>query len=250
MFKQLKVNAAIAAVLLGAFLMTTQAHASTVTLIEDSWVDWPGYSSSKGDEYGDPKIDKMRVTVGDDNVLQKVELLWRPNSGSYTRIKFDSLFINSYDTTTTNSDWDDWDYFIHDGGSEHTYTNSTPMADLINGNVPGDGLWSVKANYQYTMTKSTVLREDNPDGIDADYLENRQDFASHITWDSTNGVLTYDLESFGITSDSGFYIAYAPYCANDVIGGQVSAVPVPASMYLFITGFLGLIGYGKRNKLA
>jgi hypothetical protein len=99
------------------------------------------------------------------------------------------------------------------------------------------------------MTKSTRLRENNPDGIDADYLENRQDFSSNITWDPNNGVLTYDLASFGISAENGLFVAYAPYCANDVIGGQVSAVPIPASAYLFITGFLGLIGYA-RNKQA
>jgi hypothetical protein len=250
MFKQLKVNWAIAALLLSVFLMISQAHASTVTVIEDSWVDWPGYSSTKGDEHGNPKLDKIRVTVADNNVLEKIEILWRPNSeNNYTRIKFDSLFINSYDTTTTNSDWDDWDYFVHDGGTEHTYTNSTPLGDLVSGNVAGDGLWTVQANYQYTMTASTRLRENNPDGIDADYLENRQDFSSNITWDPNNGVLTYDLASFGISAENGLFVAYAPYCANDVIGGQVSAVPIPASAYLFITGFLGLLGYA-RNKRA
>lgn len=222
-----------------------KASASTVTIIEDTWINWPGYTSSLGDELGSPKLDKMRITVGDNHVLEKVELLWRPNSGTYTRIRFDSLFINSYDIVTTNNDWDDWDYLVHDGGNEHTWTGGT-VNDVVNGTIPGDGLWSLLPDYQYTTAKTSNLRQDNPNGIDANYLENQQDFSLNITWDSSNGILTYDLAAFGITAENGLFVAYAPYCANDLIGGSVNPVPVPATVWLFASGLVGLISFHRR----
>lgn len=116
--------------------------------------------------------------------------------------------------------------------------------------MPDDGIWKVKKNYQYTTAKSSDLRQDNPNGIDAKYLKRGKDFSSYLTWDSTNGVLTYDLASFGIKSESGFYIAYSPYCANDLIGGSVSAVPIPAAVWLFASGLIGLVAFRRRaNKL-
>ncbi len=247
MIQKLEIKIAIVAILINGFLALSQAQASSVTIIEDTWINWPGYTSNLGDELGSPKIDKLRITVSENNILEKVELLWRPNSGTFTRIKFDSLFINSKDLTTTNGNWDDWDYLIHDGGNQHTWTNGD-INDVVNGNVPGDGLWDVKTNYQYTTAKSSNLRQDNPNGIDANFLENQKNFSSYINWNSSDGILTYDLASFGIMSESGFFVAYSPYCANDVIGGSVNPVPVPATVWLFASGLIGLIGLGKRKK--
>jgi len=237
----------ILAILVGMFFVATQVQSATITVIDDNWVNWPGYTSSRGDEHGSPHIDKLRITVSDDNTLQKVELLWRAEDTTHTRIQFDSLFVNSYAQMTTNNNWDDWDYLIHDGGDQHTWTDGS-VGDVVNGNVPGDGLWEVKANYEYTTAKTSNLRQDNPNGIDANFLQNQQDFSSHITWNPTDGILTYDLSSFGIVSDSGFFIAYAPYCANDVIGGSTSPVPVPAAVWLFASGLIGFVGFGKSKK--
>jgi len=238
----------IIAILLGLFFVVSQAQSATITVIDDNWVNWPGYTSTRGDEHGSPHIDKLRITVSDDNTLQKVELLWRTEDATHTRIQFDSLFINSHDQMTTSNNWDDWDFLIHDGGDQHTWTSGS-VSDVVDGNVPGDGLWSVNANYQYTTAKvGAGLRDGNPNGIDAGFLENQQDFSSHITWNSTDGILTYDLSSFGIVSESGFFIAYSPYCANDVIGGSTSPVPVPAAVWLFASGLIGFIGFGKSKK--
>ncbi len=224
------------------------ANAAAVTIIEDTWINWPGYTSANGDEIGNPKLDRMRVTINDNNILERVELLWRPNSGEFTRIKFDSLFINSYDITTTNSDWDDWDYFVHDGGDQHSNTGGH-IHDVVNGHVPWDGLWEVKANYKYTTAKSSDTRQDNPNGIDRTSLKHREHFSSYLTWDSQNGILTYDLAAFGISAENGVFVAYAPYCANDLIGGYASAnpVPIPATVWLFASGLLGLVTMRRRT---
>ncbi len=242
---QLKLKTVFSAILLGGLLILSQAQASNVTIINDTWVNWPGFTTSPNDEIGNPKLEEMRVTVSDSNILEKVELVWKSNS--HTRIEFDSLFINSYDLTTTNGDWDDWDYLIHDGGNTHTGTGGSALADVVNGNVPGNGLWEVQANYAYTTVKTTLGRENNPNGIDADYLENSQVFSPQ--WDDSTGtgILTYDLASLGIMSESGFFIAYSPYCANDVIGGTVNPVPVPATVWLFASGLTGLISFRRRS---
>jgi hypothetical protein len=39
-------------------------------------------------------------------------------------------------------------------------------------------------------------------------------------------------------------------CANDVIEGSVSTVPVPAAAWLFGSGLLGLVGVARRKKVS
>lgn len=64
---------------------------------------------------------------------------------------------------------------------------------------------------------------------------------------SAGSVFTYDF-NHGDPYDSSF--GFAPFYAMAVYDGDVSAVPVPAAMWLFGSGLLGLIGITRRKKTA
>ena len=212
-------------------LAIPQANATTFTYA-DHWLDWPGYDSGSPYNTQDvvghrPQVEQMIITTNDSDMLQSVQVVFATDT---ERLVFDSLFINSYNNTTTNTSWDDWDYFVHDGNLHGQGQTS--------GTVPNNGLYTVNADYVYTTTLH--YRTGNPNGIDAGSLA-EMDLSFSPTYDSD--ILTYDFSSYGIDVSDGFFFAYAPWCANDVMG-----TPEPATMLLFGTGMIGLIGIGRRRS--
>ena len=210
-------------------LVSPQARATTYTY-GDNWVNWPGYTSSLDDENGTPKIDHMDVTING-GYLDSVSIFLHDST---YRQAFDSLFIS------TGGAWDSWDYFVHDGGNGSYQTRHT------DGNVPTKGLYSVKPNYTYTYVKD-YNRIGNPNGIDANDLTLIDD-----SFEATqNGLeILYDFSNLTdkISIDPGeFFVAYAPWCDNDIIGGGTAPVPEPETMLLFGTGLAGLATISRRK---
>jgi hypothetical protein len=219
-----------------SLLFVSSVNATTYTFA-DTWINWPGYTATTpenirtSDEWGTPKLDHIDVTVVG-GLLKTIDVVLHDDTN---RQAYDSLFINTSWNENAGNAWDNWNYLVHDGGAGNIANTS--------GNVPvADGLYAVDDDFIYT-TVINRNRISNPNGIDSDDLTMLDSSVEgvqsgyHITYDFGNGLAVTD----------GFFVAYAPYCANDVMGGG-APVPEPATMLLFGAGLVGLAGSRFRSK--
>ncbi len=222
-----------------SLFFVTNVNATTYTFT-DSWVNWPGYTKTTPtnirdrDEWGTPQLDHIDVNIVD-GLLTTIDVILHEST---TRQAFDSLFINtSWDgDESIGGTWDNWTHFVHDGGDAHTGNTNTPDK------VPGDGLYTVDTDFIYT-TVTNANRISNPNGINSDYLN---DLDLSVEGVHSGMHITYNFGS-GLAVTDGFYVAYTPFCANDVMGGG-APVPEPATMLLFGAGLIGIAGSRFRNR--
>ncbi len=209
----------------------------------NGWYNWnnndtlnPGMSAT--DENGTPKVDGMNVYYDNQShIINRVEILLNP--ANTQRQLFDSLFINTT-YTGSGSDWDAWNYYVVDGLSSNT-DNTSGTEPLI------DGFYEVKNTATYVTPFSNGTRAGNPSGLTGDSLENWVDFGPIV--EENKIIYNFDLLG-GLNFGDSFFVAYAPWCANDVVGGAapVAPVPEPATLFLFGSGLVGLAGISRKKK--
>ena len=221
-------------------LVAGNAQADTIFTFNDTWKDWGDgqialpnpYTTPLPDVHGTPSVTQMVVTVSDSGFLSNVDV----KLDNPTRQLFDSLFINSYNTDTTNAEWDDWDQFVNTGGPGH--------ASEVGGTIPEEGLYQVSADYDYTFATSARTRTGNPNGIDAGSLSLLD---GSIIGNQSGLTISYAFGEAGMDVSEGFFIAYSPWCANDVMGTAPPAIPEPTTMLLFGVGLVGLASVGRKK---
>ena len=242
-----------------AFSVPTCSGGICTATADDTIIAFPGQENSDptiGDtyphSYSIPNITKVTITWDEaTNTLQTLAIT-APTSFQW----WNSLFLNT-DYTGVESDIEKWNYFVHLGGADTNH-----YAVDKNGNpatVPGDGVYKVADDYNYTY-------------VSPGHGRMQEDGTGHANGIADDGALTplgaanvnladppfnivYDFASLGITLGENFAIGYTPWCANDVVlmaGSRDSgsgAVPEPATVMLFGLGIAGLAGWRIRRTV-
>ena len=124
-------------------------------------------------------------------------------------------------------------------GSLYKTTDGTVQLANVNGNTvsypdPGNSGW--------------IFR----DGQAVQFIPDQQ--ASEVaggTWSVGSGTISFDIDDSGLLGNS-FALSWAMTCGNDVIQGQIAAIPEPSTWAMMILGFVGLgfTAYRRKSKPA
>lgn len=202
------------------FFLAATASSTVYTFVdtwEKIWNNDEQYDGNHGlgDVWGTQKLHAVNVTV-EEGYLTRVEIFLHADD-KYQ--KFNSLFMNT-DWNESDTFLSSWDFFVHDGEQQHT--------DWTVGDVPDNGLYSVTDNFNYTFVDDTKNRKGNPNGINGDFLGFVNDDLT-IEYDSSYTQTGTDITAglsykcsdidylnggMGLDINGGFYVSYAPWCAN------------------------------------
>jgi hypothetical protein len=138
---------------------------------------------------------------------------------------------------------------ILQGGSE--FIDSTPQAWTFDFDAGTVVLTNTHTFYGSVWTAHDVTFTDNGDGT----------YSGPLLWDwSTSTIdginvtvlLDWDISDTGNVSSSGFVRADSPVFPGQIrqYNGTISQVPLPATLLLFGSGVLGLIGISRHSNAA
>lgn len=137
-----------------------------------------------------------------------------------------------------------WGAFSAGGGPE--FIDSVPQPWTFDFDAGTVDLTNTHTFYGSVWTAHDVTFTDNGDGT----------YSGALLWDwsaSTNVtvLLDWDISDTGVVSSNGFITADSSAFPGQwrQYNGTISQIPLPAAVWLFGSGLLGLVGMARRKKV-
>ena len=233
------------------------SHASAAPIeILDKYHGGSGYTNGtivpEGDVFGSPggfNVSKMTVDITAADIKVDIYSRYFDNIGLYGT-QMGDLFVSTDSWTPFGSAADFYNTDVASNGEDWEYVL---VLDNHSANSGTLGLYAVNSSNIILSGGTFGYRP----GQEVQYNVRGQNLLGSGNWSINNlgGVDTDDYLSLSIANNIGltssdFAMRWTMNCGNDIIEGGSSPVPEPATMILFGSGLMGLIGSRVRRRAA
>jgi len=155
------------------------------------------------------------------NIFQNIGSVFVVAKDGYSFSSIDILESGTYQTTGNGSV--DLTASLQVIDSDNIFTNATNFLDISDLTLSGANVWDASLGYDMTTAM----------------------------WDSTNSIqLTLTNTLFAISPDANSTAVINQTLAGSSMGMSINTIPVPAALWLFGSGLIGLAGIARRKNHA
>jgi hypothetical protein len=228
-------------------LAAASANAAPVTVADNYW---GGNDHGYGDSIGGGVFNVSSAVISRTNANTLQIVINTPYAGhaGEAGTGYGSLFI-----TPGVNVWSPIGTAANHWVTDHYQAGDWTYAFDMPGN-PGSATSGTGRLYAVQESRIVMAHGSNPgetfrDGQAVQYDSRYQQSLRDGTWVIGNGTITFNIVDNGLLGNS-FAFSWAMDCGNDVIQGQVNAVPEASTWAMMMLGFVGVAGFGYRRRFA
>jgi len=230
--------------LVGTLTLATSVNAATVPFFDDfedgNFTANPAWTPKPNPIPAGPSFANVVYVASPDGTDSQMAHIYQSGTGELSLsqvFNYDANYLLSFDMRALSTVLQPQNIGVPD-----LYSESGVRLSFLDGSSGVLGTYTISNNSDPSVVDSGGVTMHYIDDINATLTHYSGTFGSYAAMTGATGIASLKLEFFATGNSSGIGDSTAQVWFDNV------AVPVPAAVWLFGSGLIGLIGVARRNK--